>query len=113
MPSKKTKKSGESVGTQLALVIKSGKYCMGYKQSLKALRNKDAKLIIIAKNCPPLRRAELEYMAFLARPCLVHRFGGDNNLLGTACRKLYRSSVVAVMDEGDSDILDHVKTSKA
>ena len=123
-------------------MIKSGKYCMGYKQTLKALRTVrnragsrsgpqtaaafcphpslprlrphglfaqgDAKLIIISNNCPPLRRSELEYYAMLSKAG-VHQFAGDNNLLGTACKKLYRCSVMSVVDAGDSDILDSVK----
>mmetsp|Transcript_2618 Transcript_2618/g.3654 ORF Transcript_2618/g.3654 Transcript_2618/m.3654 type:complete len:83 (+) Transcript_2618:3-251(+) len=81
---------------------------MGYKQTLKALRTGDAKLIIISNNCPPLRRSELEYYAMLAKAG-VHQFAGDNNLLGTACKKLYRCSVMSVVDAGDSDILESLK----
>ena len=39
MASKKQKKAMESINSRLALVMKSGKYVMGYKQSLKTLRN--------------------------------------------------------------------------
>lgn len=35
--------------------MKSGKYVLGYKQTLKTLRNGKAKLVIIANNTPPLR----------------------------------------------------------
>lgn len=37
------------------MVMKTGKYVLGYKQTLKALRNGKAKLVIIANNTPPLR----------------------------------------------------------
>lgn len=37
------------------MVMKSGKYCLGYKQTLKTLRAGKAKLVIIANNTPPLR----------------------------------------------------------
>ncbi|KAA0146221.1 hypothetical protein FNF27_04138 [Cafeteria roenbergensis] len=108
MPSKKSKKSQESINSRIQLVIKSGRYAMGYKQTLKALRTGDAKLVIISNNCPPLRRSELEYYAMLSKSG-VHQFAGDNNLLGTACKKLYRCSVMTVMDAGDSDILETIK----
>lgn len=49
------KKTIESINSRLALVMKSGKYCLGYKQTLKTLRQGKAKLVIIAKNAPPLR----------------------------------------------------------
>ncbi len=37
--SKKSKKSHESINSRLALVMKSGKYTLGYKTTLKTLRN--------------------------------------------------------------------------
>lgn len=49
------KKALESINARLALVMKSGKYCLGYKQTLKTLRQGKAKLIIIANNTPHLR----------------------------------------------------------
>ena len=52
---KKTKKAVESINSRLALVMKSGKYVLGYKQTLKSLRQGKAKLVIIANNTPPLR----------------------------------------------------------
>jgi large subunit ribosomal protein L30e len=40
-PSKKSKatKSSESIAARLALVVKSGKYTLGYKSALKSMRN--------------------------------------------------------------------------
>jgi len=55
---KKQKKALESTNARLALVMKSGKYCLGYKQTLKSLRQGKAKLVIIANNTPPLRWAK-------------------------------------------------------
>ena len=49
------KKAIESINSRLGLVVKSGKYVLGYKQTLKTLRQGKAKLIIIANNTPPLR----------------------------------------------------------
>lgn len=37
--SKKSKKTHESINSRLALVMKSGKYTLGYKTTLKTLRN--------------------------------------------------------------------------
>lgn len=53
--SKKGKKSQESINSRLALVMKSGKYTLGYKTCLKTLRMGKAKLVIISNNCPPIR----------------------------------------------------------
>ncbi|EPS37787.1 hypothetical protein H072_8357 [Dactylellina haptotyla CBS 200.50] len=103
-PTKKSKKSENSINSRLALVMKSGKVVLGYKSTLKTLRSGKAKLVIIAGNTPPLRKSELEYYAMLAKTN-VHHFAGNNIELGTACGKLFRCSTMAILDQGDSDIL--------
>ncbi|XP_058554658.1 large ribosomal subunit protein eL30 isoform X2 [Neofelis nebulosa] len=57
---KKTKKSLESINSRLQLVMKSGKYVLGYKQTLKMIRHGKAKLVILANNCPALRSEHLQ-----------------------------------------------------
>jgi large subunit ribosomal protein L30e len=101
---KKTKKSAESMNSRLALVMKSGKAFLGFKLTLKALRQSRTKLIFIASNCPPLRKSMAEYYAFLAGANVQH-FAGNNNELGKACGKIYGVSVLSIIDAGDSDIL--------
>ena len=82
----------------------SGKYCLGQKQTLKALRSGKSQMILISSNIPKLRKAEIIYYAMLARtPAL--EYSGNNIDLGTACGKLYKVSVLSVQDAGDSDIL--------
>lgn len=101
---KKTKKTHENINNRLALVMKSGKYTLGYKTVLRSLRTSKGKLIIISNNCPPLQRSEIEYYAMLAKVG-VHHFNGNNVDLGTACGKYYRVNVLSVTDPGDSDII--------
>ncbi len=84
--------------------MKSGKFGIGYKTSLQTLRKGTAKLVIIAKNCPPLRKSELEYYAMLSQSA-VHHFNGTNVDLGVACGRVFRASVMVITDQGDSDIL--------
>ncbi|CAG5103806.1 Oidioi.mRNA.OKI2018_I69.chr1.g945.t1.cds [Oikopleura dioica] len=92
---KKSKKDGSSINSRLALVIKSGKYNMGYKETIKQLRGGKAKLI--------------EYYAMLAKTG-VHHYNGSNIELGTACGKYFRVGCLTVTDPGDSDI---IKTHQA
>ncbi|KAL5697393.1 60S ribosomal protein L30 [Ranunculus cassubicifolius] len=101
---KKTKKTHESINNKLALVMKSGKYTLGYKTVLDSLRNSKGKLIIISNNCPPLRKSEIEYYDMLAKVG-VHHFNGNNVDLGTACGKYFRVSCLSIIDAGDSDII--------
>merc|ERR1712121_226123 len=100
---KKVKKSNESINARLALVMKSGKYVLGYKQTLKTLRNGKSKLVIIGNNTPPLRKSEIEYYAMLAKTG-VHHYAGNNNDLGTACGKYFRVCTRSTQDLGASEI---------
>ncbi|CAN1803115.1 60S ribosomal protein L30 [Linum perenne] len=101
------KKTHESINNRLALVMKSGKYTLGYKTVLKTLRNSKGKLIIIANNCPPLRKSEIEYYAMLSKVG-VHHYSGNNVELGTACGKYYRVCCLSIIDAGDSDIIKNM-----
>merc|ERR1712045_850145 len=103
-PQKKVKKSNESINSRLALVMKSGKCLLGYKQTLDSLRLGKAKLVIIANNTPPLRKSEIEYYAMLAKTG-VHHYVGNNIELGTACGKYFRVCTLSITDPGDSDII--------
>ncbi|CAM8979215.1 hypothetical protein QQ045_000764 [Rhodiola kirilowii] len=101
---KKTKKTHENINSRLALVMKSGKFTLGYKTVLRQLRSSKGKLIIISNNCPPLRKSEIEYYAMLAKTQVQH-FNGNNVDLGTACGKYFRVSCLSISDPGDSDII--------
>lgn len=104
-PTKKSKKNVENMNARLALVMKSGRYSLGYKTTLKSLRQGKSRLIIISGNCPPLRKSELEYYAMLSKTG-VHHYTGNNIDLGTACGKYFRVNCLSVIDPGDSDIID-------
>ena len=111
MPSKKQKKTLESINSRLQLVMKSGKASLGYKSTLKTLRNGKSKLVIISNNMPPLRKSEIEYYAMLAKTH-VRSYNGSNSDLGTACGKYYRVSVASITDPGDSDIVRTLPASE-
>ncbi|XP_014672752.1 PREDICTED: 60S ribosomal protein L30-like [Priapulus caudatus] len=104
VPPKKQKKAMESINSRLALVMKSGKFVLGYKETLKSLRNGKAKLVIIGNNTPQLRKSEIEYYAMLAKTG-VHHYSGNNIELGTACGKYFRVCTLSITDPGDSDII--------
>ncbi|XP_059487515.1 large ribosomal subunit protein eL30 [Neocloeon triangulifer] len=108
---KKQKKALESINSRLALVMKSGKCVLGYKQTLRTLRQGKAKLVIIANNTPPLRKSEIEYYAMLAKTG-VHHYTGNNNELGTACGKYFRVCTLSITDPGDSEIIRSMPASE-
>ena len=104
MVSKKSKKADQNINSRLQLVVKSGKYCLGYQGALKTLRQVEytcnsvqsllssahrrirlqyhsllqgkSKLVIIANNCTPMRKSELEYYAMLSKTS-VHHYAGS------------------------------------
>ncbi|GJD06119.1 60S ribosomal protein L30-2 [Galdieria sulphuraria] len=84
--------------------MKSGKTTLGLKSTLKSLRQGKTKLVVLANNCPPLVRSQIEYYCLLAK-CNVHHFQGNNVELGTACGKYFRCACLGITDPGDSDIL--------
>ena len=81
---KKAKGNSESINSRLALVMKSGKYTLGYKSTLKTLRSGKSKLVIICNNCPPLRKSEIEYYAMLAKTHVHHYTGSELNATALA-----------------------------
>ena len=56
-PNHEQKKNVESMNSRLKLVMKSGKAILGYKSGLKSLRTGKSKMVLIASNCPPLRKS--------------------------------------------------------
>jgi len=75
---KKKKGAGmENINSKLALTMKSGKANLGYKATIKSLRQGKSKLVLIASNCPPLRKSEIEYYAMLAKTAVHHYSGSE------------------------------------
>ena len=74
---------------------------------MRAMRNGQAKLVLISNNCPAIRKTQIEYMAILGGSKVLH-FEGNNVELGTALGRLFGVSAMVITDPGDSDILESV-----
>nr|XP_048287824.1 60S ribosomal protein L30-like [Myodes glareolus] len=85
-------------------LVKSEKYVLVYKQTRKMIKQGKAKLVILANNCPALRKSDIEYYAMLAKTG-VHHYSGNNIELGTVCGKHYRVCMPAILDPSGSDII--------
>ena len=92
------------VSKEIKRAITTGKVVIGADRSLKTLKRGQAKLVIVASNCKPDLRADVEYYAKLAN-APVYTFAGDSGELGLACGKPFLVSVLAVVEEGSSNIL--------
>ena len=84
----------------LRLAIDTGKVHLGSKQSSKAADSGNAKLIILASNCP---EETVNFVKSGKTP--VHSFSENNSALGAACGKPFPISAVAILDGGKSDVL--------
>lgn len=80
--------------------IKSGKVFLGTNRTLKAIKNNQAKLVIIASNCPEEIEGEIK-----RANVHLYKYKGSNLELGTVCGKPFPVSTLAVIDDGKSGIL--------
>ncbi len=75
-------------------VLKSGKYYLGSKRTIKALKNGEAKAVIVAKNCP---EEVLEEIRKYDVPVLT--YDGTNMELGALCGKPFSVAAMAITEE--------------
>ncbi|MEM4929031.1 MAG: 50S ribosomal protein L30e, partial [Acidilobaceae archaeon] len=88
---------------ELKNLIKSGRYYLGYKKSLKALARGEARLIIVASGAPPaIREKALYYAKLSGTPVMVYE--GRSVDLGGTIGKPFPVSIIAVVDPGTSRI---------
>ncbi len=85
----------------LRKAMKTGKVFLGSKRTIKALKNGEAKLVVIASNCPDEVRMEVEKYSVP-----VVEFKGTNMELGAVCGKPFSVAVLAIADAGESEILN-------
>nr|CAG4708792.1 unnamed protein product [Naegleria fowleri] len=102
------KKTSENINARLQLVMKSGKFSLGYSETMKNLRQAKAKLVIVSNNIPPIRKSEIEYYSMLSHAD-IYFYPGNNVELGTACGRYHSVGVMSVLEAGDSDIIRAVK----
>jgi len=89
--------------------VKNGTVEFGAKQTRNAIAKKQAKLVVIAKNCPAV-----EEITTLAKQhqIPVYNYTNSSVNLGQACGKQYPVSVFSVIDEGSSNIMHALKEKK-
>ncbi|MHC1570309.1 MAG: 50S ribosomal protein L30e [Methermicoccaceae archaeon] len=95
---------GIDLGRELMAAVKTGKVLLGSKQTLKAVGEGRAKLVVMASNCPPPVQQSVEQ----ADVPIIH-FDGRGIELGMMCGKPFAIAALTVVDEGSSDILAGVR----
>lgn len=87
---------------QLKNAISSGNLLFGQRQTMSACNSSDARMVIIAANCP------IDYIEDLRsrHPDVpMHQVALVNRELGAACGKPFAVSVLSIIDAGESDLL--------
>ncbi len=88
----------------LRKAIKTGKVYLGSKRTLKALRNNEAKMVVIANNCPKKILEEIEKQVEKQNIRML-KVDKNNMELGAMCGKPFSVAALAIIDEGNSEIL--------
>ena len=90
------------ISRQLKNAIATGNLRFGQRQALAACALGEAKLVILAANCPTEFADDLH-----ARHPEVTKFRAVmvNRELGIACGKPFSVSTISIIDAGDSDLL--------
>ena len=86
----------------LKTAANTGRLTYGHRQAAAACARGEAKLLILAANCPPQRIEALQ----ASHPDVPkHRVGIVNRDLGAVCAKPFSVSVLCVLDPGQSELL--------
>lgn len=86
---------------ELRNLVSTGEVHFGFNQAIKAAKDKKAKLIIIASNCKKENMDDIR-----STETKTFDFEGNNFELGAACGKPFAISMLSVLSEGESNILD-------
>jgi len=82
-------------------VIRTGKYILGSRRSLKAVLTGKAKAIVVASKILPTIEADVLHYATLGGIPVI-RYPGTSYDLGLVCGKQFPVSVMAILDFGES-----------
>lgn len=88
----------------LKKALKTGNVHLGSKRTVKSLENNEAKLVLLAANCPEDLKAEVSRFNI---PLI--EFEGTNVELGAICGKPYSIASLAVIEPGESDIMNAIE----
>lgn len=94
------------IGKTLKATVKKGKIKLGSKETQSSIKNGNAKIVIIAKNCP--YSSDIKKIS-KKQNIPVYDYNSNSIALGYALGKAYAVSVFAVIDDGGSNIMQLTK----
>lgn len=95
----------KDLGHELGVAVRTGKLVLGYKNVVKLVLTGNPKLVIVSDTSPKKIKESILYYAQLAKiRCIKAKETALE--LGSHCGKPFPISTIAVLDSGDSDILN-------
>ena len=94
-----------SLDNEIKLLLKTGKVVIGARRAIRAIKLGKAKAVIIASKIPKRIEEDVKYYAKLGNIPIV-RFNGTSYELGTVCGRLFPITTIAVLDPGESGIME-------
>ena len=92
----------------IRMAVDTGNVVFGADKARKLALGGAVKAIVVASNCPPVLRQDLEHYCAVASIPII-RFGGTGMSLGTVCGKPFTVSALSIVAEGNSDIISAIK----
>jgi large subunit ribosomal protein L30e len=99
------------VDKAISTAVKTGKVSFGAVSAVQNAQTGKAKLIILAANCPPNVRGDVEYYCKLSSVPLM-TFKGSSLDLAAVCGKPFSISALSIREPGDSEILKLIETTE-
>lgn len=96
------------ISKSIRLAVDTGDVRFGSREAVKAALNGEAKLIVVARNCPPAVKNDIGYYSALSSVHTVD-FAGTSIELGSACGKPFPVSALTVFGAGSSDLMELAK----
>jgi large subunit ribosomal protein L30e len=96
-----------SLNQPIASAVSTGKCFLGAKSSIDAIKNGEAKLVVVAANCPRNEYEDIQRYAQLSG-IKIREFNGTSWDLGEVIGRPHMVAVIAILEPGDSKILELV-----
>lgn len=95
----------DNMTTALPLAMRTGKYIVGFKRTIKSVITKQARCLVLSSNFPSTKRKQLEYYSVLAGgiPIIFHE--ANNTELGSIVEKGHRIGCISILDQGEADLI--------
>ncbi len=95
-----------NISNDIRIAVDTGKVSLGYKEVVRAIEDNSAKLVIVAQKGEKNRIADIEHLCKVSGIKLVPY--DDNSIeLGAVCGKPYSVISLAIIEQGNSKILEY------